>query len=168
MITSSEKQTIAFGQEFAKKLNGGEVVLLIGDLGAGKTTFVKGVAKAFGVKQMITSPTFVLMKVYSVITNVPVFAHVVGRATTGRRIGTNISNNKRNKINFLVHIDTYRGLDINDLETIGALEYFGREDAICFVEWGKGLENYLKEKGVHYYMIRIDHLDENKRQITIK
>ncbi|MCX6743578.1 MAG: tRNA (adenosine(37)-N6)-threonylcarbamoyltransferase complex ATPase subunit type 1 TsaE [Candidatus Parcubacteria bacterium] len=50
--------------KLAKKLKGGEIIALEGDLGAGKTTFVKGLAKAFGIKQHVTSPTFVLMKVY--------------------------------------------------------------------------------------------------------
>ena len=65
-ITHNATETINLGQRFARGLKGGEVVLLIGDLGAGKTTFVKGVAAGLGVKRTVNSPTFVIMKVYEV------------------------------------------------------------------------------------------------------
>ena len=52
--------------KFAKSLKGGEVIGLTGDLGAGKTVFVKGLAKGLGIKKNIQSPTFLLMKVYRI------------------------------------------------------------------------------------------------------
>ncbi len=64
MILKSEKQTRAWARKFASGLKGGEVLCLVGDLGSGKTAFTKGLAQGLGVKQIITSPTFVLMKVY--------------------------------------------------------------------------------------------------------
>jgi len=66
MITTtySEKQTFNLGKKIAKKLQGGEIIGLTGDLGAGKTVFIKGLAKGLGVRQAVTSPTFVLMKIY--------------------------------------------------------------------------------------------------------
>ena len=63
MILKSEKQTRAWARKFASGLKGGEVLCLGGDLGSGKTAFTKGLAQGLGVKQIITSPTFVLMKV---------------------------------------------------------------------------------------------------------
>lgn len=60
----SVEQTYALAEKFAKTLDGGEVVLLEGDLGAGKTTFTKGLAKALGVKEEVTSPTFTILNVY--------------------------------------------------------------------------------------------------------
>jgi len=137
MITKTEQQTIVAGKKFAQKLKGGEVVLLIGDLGAGKTTFVKGVAQGFGIKQNITSPTFILMKVYKII----------------------------GKIKNFVHIDTYRGLDLAGLQDIGALEYFGQFETVCFVEWGKGLEKYLQKNKIKFYKILFKNIEENKRKI---
>ncbi len=141
MITKNEKGTIDFGKKFSKQLKGGEVILLIGDLGAGKTTFVRGVAQGLGYKKNVTSPTFVIMKVYKV---------------------------KNKNVKNIVHIDTYRGLDLVDLENIGAMEYFGRNDCVSFVEWGAGLEKFLKKSKFKYFVVKIKSIDENKREIEIK
>ncbi len=62
-ITRNEGQTIKIAKEYAKTLNRGDVVILRGDLGAGKTAFVKGVAKYFGVDG-VTSPTYAYLNVY--------------------------------------------------------------------------------------------------------
>lgn len=63
-ISESEQQTIELANEFAKTLKGGEVILLNGELGAGKTTFSKGLAKGLGIEETITSPTFTLLNIY--------------------------------------------------------------------------------------------------------
>jgi tRNA threonylcarbamoyladenosine biosynthesis protein TsaE len=81
--TQTEIETKQIGKDLASKLNGGEVITLEGDLGAGKTTFVKGLAEGLGVKKEITSPTFTLMNVYELTAN-------------------------SHKLKTLVHIDTYR------------------------------------------------------------
>ncbi|MEK7102804.1 MAG: tRNA (adenosine(37)-N6)-threonylcarbamoyltransferase complex ATPase subunit type 1 TsaE, partial [Patescibacteria group bacterium] len=66
-ITShSEEETFEIAQTVADSLQGGDVLALSGELGAGKTAFVKGLAEALGVSHTITSPTFVVMKVYDV------------------------------------------------------------------------------------------------------
>lgn len=64
VVTKSEAQTSAFAEKFADKLTGGEVILLRGELGAGKTAFVRGLAKGLGIKENVTSPTFALMNTY--------------------------------------------------------------------------------------------------------
>ncbi|MEQ9308020.1 MAG: tRNA (adenosine(37)-N6)-threonylcarbamoyltransferase complex ATPase subunit type 1 TsaE [Balneolaceae bacterium] len=65
MLSSSVEETIAFGKEFAKELKIGDVVCLNGDLGAGKTHFVKGIAAYFGVdEERVNSPTFTLINEY--------------------------------------------------------------------------------------------------------
>lgn len=63
-LVDSEKNMRDFAQKFADQLNGGEVIELIGDVGAGKTTFVKGLAKGLGVKEEIQSPSFTLFARY--------------------------------------------------------------------------------------------------------
>ncbi|MBO5926605.1 MAG: tRNA (adenosine(37)-N6)-threonylcarbamoyltransferase complex ATPase subunit type 1 TsaE [Clostridia bacterium] len=63
-ITTSEKQTFNLGVKFSKTLNGGEIVLLDGEMGAGKTAFTKGVAKGLGIQDTITSPTYAYMNDY--------------------------------------------------------------------------------------------------------
>ena len=62
-ISDSTEKTISYAKEFASKLLGGEVIFLIGELGAGKTHFTKGVAKALGIKMNeVVSPTFIVLK----------------------------------------------------------------------------------------------------------
>ena len=65
IIARTREETIAAAEHFAKKLEGGDVVLLSGELGAGKTTFTKGIAHALGVKEQVTSPTFTIIKEYT-------------------------------------------------------------------------------------------------------
>lgn len=63
-VTENDEQTIALGEKFAKNLKKGDVILLEGEMGAGKTTFVKGIAKGLGVTSLITSPTYAYMNDY--------------------------------------------------------------------------------------------------------
>jgi len=161
IITKNEKGTIDFGKKFSKQLKGGEVILLIGDLGAGKTTFVRGVAQGFGYKKNVTSPTFVIMKVYEISAR-------GGSASGGKSSKVPLGSTRgKHKVENIVHIDTYRGLDLPDLENIGAIEYFGRNDCVSFVEWGAGLEEFLKKKKYKYFVVKIKSIDENKREIEI-
>ena len=64
IVTHSSEETIAVAKEFARALQGGDIVLLRGELGAGKTTFTKGIALALGIGEPITSPTFTIIKEY--------------------------------------------------------------------------------------------------------
>lgn len=63
-VTRSEEETIAFAESLAKELNTGYLVLLSGELGAGKTRFAKGIAKGLEVKEAVTSPTFTIVNEY--------------------------------------------------------------------------------------------------------
>ena len=65
IITNSREETEAFAIGYAKTLRGGDVVLLDGDMGAGKTVFAKGVAKGLGVEEEVTSPTYAYMNDYN-------------------------------------------------------------------------------------------------------
>ncbi len=62
--SGSQQETIEIGERLGATLEGGEVLALTGELGAGKTVFVKGVARGLGIEDVITSPTFVLVKSY--------------------------------------------------------------------------------------------------------
>jgi len=64
VVTASAEETRALGTEFARTLSGGDVVLLVGELGAGKTTFVQGMARALGVTAGVRSPTFAILHRY--------------------------------------------------------------------------------------------------------
>lgn len=121
ITTKSTEETKNWANNYAQTLQGGEVIGLIGNLGAGKTTFSQGLATGLGVKQNVNSPTYVIMKIYP-------------------------TNNSKLKIKNLVHIDAYRLESESDLEAIGALEYFGREDTIVLIEWANKIKKALTGK----------------------
>lgn len=123
VITTSEKETMDFGKRLARTFKGGEVIALHGDLGAGKTTLIKGIAKGLGIKKVITSPTFILMNVYKV-------------------------EDLRFKIKVLIHIDCYRIKNEKDIEGIGAQEYFGRKDSVVVIEWPENIKKFLPKKKI--------------------
>lgn len=119
VITNSPQETEQFGIELSQKLRGGDIVLLSGNLGAGKTALVKGIAKGFAIQNTITSPTFTLMNMY------PVTQKISG-------------------IEQLVHIDTYRLKNEQELVGIGAEDYLGKPNTICLIEWPDKIEGLLK------------------------
>lgn len=141
MITKSKQETIDLGKKFAAKLQGGDIVLLGGNLGAGKTTLVKGIAQYFGIKKTITSPTFTLMNVYPLRT-------------------------KNSELRTLVHIDTYRLEDEKDLLEIGVEDYLSAPETVCLIEWPEKIKTLLKNKKVT--SIKITHKSSNERIIKIK
>lgn len=130
-ISRNEKETYQIAAKLAKKLKGGEIIALEGDLGAGKTTFVKGLAKALGIKQHVTSPTFVLMKVYAI-------------------------SHKPLAISQLVHVDCYRLDEPQELFYLGLEEYLNKPEAVVIIEWADKIRNYLKKfKKVIWITIKI-------------
>ncbi|OGH06419.1 MAG: tRNA (adenosine(37)-N6)-threonylcarbamoyltransferase complex ATPase subunit type 1 TsaE [Candidatus Levybacteria bacterium RBG_16_35_11] len=64
VYTNSSAETIKLGEEFSKKIKNGGIILLYGELGAGKTTFVQGLARGLGIKRRIISPTFIIIRTY--------------------------------------------------------------------------------------------------------
>ena len=154
MITKSKQQTINLGKKIANTLKPGDIVLLEGELGAGKTTLVKGIAQYFGIKKNITSPTFALMNVHPV------------KSAKGRAHLPKGQIEQFNRVNQLVHIDTYRLEDEDDLIEIGVEDYLGAPDTVCLIEWPEKIKKLLKNKKT--IRIMIEHLDKNKRITEIK
>lgn len=154
-VSENEQQTQAIATELANKLKGGEVLALSGDLGAGKTTFIKGLGRALGIKKNITSPTFVLMKVY------PVKSRETGiRHKGGLFHGVNPVKNK-----IFCHIDAYRIENPQELTDIGVLENFRQKDSICAVEWAEKIKNLLPRKRIEIKLQLAE--KENQRIIEI-
>ncbi|HCM45368.1 MAG TPA: tRNA (adenosine(37)-N6)-threonylcarbamoyltransferase complex ATPase subunit type 1 TsaE [Candidatus Veblenbacteria bacterium] len=122
-ISKSAAQTKLLGIKLAKQLNGNEVIALVGNLGSGKTTFVKGLAKGLGVKDVITSPTFVLMKNYKA---------------------------KHKTIKNFVHVDCYRlpagrhGVPGIELTAIGLGDFLNQADTVVAIEWAEKLPKKFK------------------------
>ncbi|MFA7315048.1 MAG: tRNA (adenosine(37)-N6)-threonylcarbamoyltransferase complex ATPase subunit type 1 TsaE [Candidatus Magasanikbacteria bacterium] len=131
--TNTNEEMIALGEKISKNLVGGDIVLLQGELGAGKTTITKGIAKGLKISDEIVSPTFTIMNVYE--------------------------NGK------LVHIDTYRLENANDLIEIGVEDYLGQPNTITIIEWPEKIKNILKNKKT--IEISIVKQDNNSREISI-
>lgn len=130
IITKDEKETLNFAKDLAKGFKGGEIIALIGDLGAGKTVFTKGLAEGLGVEKTVNSPTFVVMKNY---------------LTSLRLRGASESDTKKT-INELVHIDAYKLSSGEELAQIGVLDYFKRDDCVTVIEWPEKVEDILPKK----------------------
>jgi tRNA threonylcarbamoyladenosine biosynthesis protein TsaE len=111
--TTSEEETIALGEEIARALPTRRVVLLIGELGAGKTTLAKGIVKGLGAASPdeVSSPTFTLIHEYG---------------TDGR----------------VYHVDLYRLEELREVATLGLEDLFDR-DAIVLIEWGERFPQIL-------------------------
>jgi len=108
-------ETLAFGHRLGALLNGGDVLVLTGDLGAGKTTLTQGIAEGLGVRGPITSPTFVIARVHPSLVGGPL----------------------------LVHVDAYRlgsALELDDLDLDADLDA-----SVTVVEWGAGLAEQLSD-----------------------
>ena len=120
LTLSSLEDTRKLGQELAKEIlkRKGEaafVVFLDGDLGTGKTTLVKEIIFALGVKEKVKSPTFTIIEPYEF-------------------------NNEN-----IYHVDLYRIIDPSELEIIGLREYLNESNAIIFIEWPEKSYGYLKK-----------------------
>jgi tRNA threonylcarbamoyladenosine biosynthesis protein TsaE len=136
ITTNSEQETFDFARKYAKTLKGGEVIGLIGDLGAGKTVFAKGLAAGLGIKGNVNSPTFVIMKVYEI-------------------------KNKTSKIKKLVHIDAYRMKSSAEAAGIGLEDYIHRNNVIV-IEWPQNIQSLLPKDSILFHM---KNLSKNNRSI---
>ena len=133
---ANEQQMIDFGQNLAKTLEVPAVIELVGDVGAGKTTITKGIARGLGIDDEITSPTFTLSKCYSF--------------------------KREGKECFLVHYDFYR---LNDpgIMSEDLLENIQDKNTITIIEWGDSVSDLLPEDHLRFY-ISIN--DDGSRSIT--
>ena len=138
--THSIEEMYETAAEFALRLSpkptGATVVTLGGDLGSGKTTFARGIARAYGVEDAVKSPTFVIEKVY-----VP----AVGRFSR------------------LVHIDAYRLSGAHDLEVLGWKELIEEPTNIIILEWPEKVEGAIPADAVK---VSLEFAGENVRKIS--
>ena len=120
MFLSNEDATVAFGQTLAKHCPSGLSIYLYGDLGAGKTTLVRGFIQSFLPNAKVKSPTYTLVEDYELAS----------------------SKTNPNELNHVYHFDLYRLGDPEELEYLGGRDYFSG-DAVCLVEWPQRGEGWL-------------------------
>ncbi|BBY65182.1 hypothetical protein MHEL_34250 [Mycolicibacterium helvum] len=135
------EDTIALGEQLGRQLRAGDVVVLSGPLGAGKTAFTKGIALGMDVEGPVTSPTFVLARVHR-----------------ARRAGQPE----------LVHVDVYRLLEHTGADLLAELDSLDLDadldDAVVVVEWGEGLAERLSENHLDITLARS--ADSDVRKVT--
>ena len=136
--TGSVEETWALAGEFAKELKPGDVVCLEGDLGAGKTTFVQGLAAALGVGGRVTSPTFCIVQEHP-----------------AKREG--------GAVRLLVHMDLYRLRGEDDVLAVGWEDYLAR-GAVVAVEWPERAPSLMPPRARR---VVFRHHGENIRQVAI-
>lgn len=136
-ISHSPEETFSLGRELGQSLRGGEILALYGDLGAGKTALVQGVAAGLGIKATVNSPTFTIMKLYPV---------------------------KKGEIKRLCHIDAYRLSQSKELLDIGASDYLGAADTVTALEWAEKIETLAESECVRIYLKALSATD---REIII-
>lgn len=114
---------------------------LSGDLGSGKTTFTQCVAKCLGIEDVVTSPTFVIEKVYK------------------------IYNEKyKNTFEHLIHIDAYRLENGEEIERLGWKDVLSNKKNLILVEWPENIDSAMPK---NYKQIKFEHLNEGSRKITL-
>ena len=134
VATHSAEETIALGRSLVSVLTPPKVVLLRGDLGAGKTTLVKGIAKGFDAAEEdnVTSPTFTLIHEYR-----------------GPRVN-------------IYHIDLYRIDTPRQLETLG-LDDLIAENSLLLLEWGEKFPRFVRERDVEIQIERLSETERRIR-----
>jgi tRNA threonylcarbamoyladenosine biosynthesis protein TsaE len=140
-ILSTVEQTRDFGKALAALLRAGDLVVLTGPLGAGKTALAQGVGAGLRVRGDITSPTFVIARV-----------HRPDESRGGRLP--------------LVHVDAYRLGDVRDpIGEVDALDLDATlEDSVTLVEWGEGLVERLSDEHLE---VRLNRRDDDSRVVAL-
>jgi len=129
---ADETQQIALAQKVAKHLKSSFVLLLKGDLGVGKTTFARGFVHASGFDGIVKSPTYTLVEPYPI-------------------------DNDRT----CYHFDLYRLANPEELEFIGARDYFNEKD-VCLIEWPEKADGYLPAAD---WICEFSHLESGRKLI---
>lgn len=137
LVVPTAEDMRAIGTAIGSTCRGGEVLVLSGDLGAGKTTFTQGLALGLGIDERVTSPTFVISRVHE---------NPIG--------GPN-----------LVHVDAYRvgsALELEDLDLDADLA-----TSVVVVEWGGGLAERLSDERLDIVITRSDDDADDERTVSV-
>jgi len=142
IISNNLRETDKIAEEFIENLNQDDnIILLQGELGAGKTTFSQKALEHVGAEGPFTSPTFVIMKDYE----------------------APFKNDKGTSFKKIYHLDCYR-IDEESLDDIGWRDIISDKNNLVLVEWPERIEKALPEK---YLKINFEVLDESRRKIEI-
>ncbi len=150
--TSDADQTRSLGEDLGRVLAAGDLVMLSGGLGAGKTTFTQGIGIGMGVRGRVASPTFIVARVHPSLSGGP----------------------------DLIHADAYRIKDLSDLETLDLDSSL--DEAVTVVEWGEGKTEAMSNERLSIEVRRasggqaetegdiidLEHMDDGTRLIVLR
>lgn len=125
--SNSAQKTQKIGADLAKKFKNGAILALVGDLGAGKTTFTQGFAEGLGIKDKVISPTFVLIR-----------QHKFGHDQT------------------LFHVDLYRLEGDIDIKSLGLEDMFKHKQDIVLIEWAEKVKDKLPKETIWLNFEKLD------------
>ncbi|MFZ4526420.1 MAG: tRNA (adenosine(37)-N6)-threonylcarbamoyltransferase complex ATPase subunit type 1 TsaE [Chlorobium sp.] len=137
-LSQSEHETLLIARQFAASMQSGEIISLSGQLGAGKTVFMRGVTEFFNCDEQLSSPTFSLFNIYQ-------------GSLEGKEV-------------MLHHFDLYRIESLRELEGIGFDEYLSSGD-LSFVEWAERFPEYASFYTVR---VSLEYFGDESRRIIIK
>lgn len=139
LISRSADETRTIGVRLGRSLRSGDVVLLHGDLGSGKTTLTQGIAQGLGVAGEVRSPTFTLVGEHA------------GHTAHGAPL-------------LLYHLDLYRLPGPEELESFGFEEYLTPTGGVAVIEWPERAGDWLPDA---YLLVRLDQLGDDTRRLTL-
>ncbi|MBV9617236.1 MAG: tRNA (adenosine(37)-N6)-threonylcarbamoyltransferase complex ATPase subunit type 1 TsaE [Ktedonobacteraceae bacterium] len=148
IVSHSSAQTQRLGMRLGDLLRGGELLLLEGQLGSGKTTFTQGLAMGMGISELVSSPTFTLLKEYS-----------------GQRSPSNApAGSASQRGPALYHFDLYRLDDPEEILDLGFEDYFYDGSGVCVVEWADKAAALWSDG---HLCIRLKLMSETKRSLLL-
>ena len=169
LVSKSSARTEKIASELARTLikagagDSVQVIALEGELGAGKTVFVRGFARGLGVKNKISSPTFVLMKKYPLeVRSQKLEARKKKPEPRDPKKLTKLKDNEAK--NYLCHIDCYRLRDEKDFRAFSLHDIIKNPENIVLIEWAERVRKVLPKKHIK---VRIDHIGTNSRRISV-
>jgi len=125
-LKASLKTLDSLAGRLAEEIKGGEILALVGDLGAGKTTFTQKLAKKLKVKAGVLSPTFVLMNLFK------------AELKSGRKVT-------------LYHLDLYRTKSFAEVKALGIAEFWGQKNSVTVIEWADKIKKHLPKNATVIY-----------------
>lgn len=157
-MSNSLEQTQKIAEKFIAKIkpkkDGATVVGLYGNLGAGKTTLIQYMAKSFGIDETVTSPTFVLEKIYRIVSSSKSSSKLQVASSKGIQ---------ETGFNKLIHIDVYRIEKSSELEVLAWKEIISDPNNIILIEWPERVADIMPE----HIRINLSHISENSRGVEI-
>jgi tRNA threonylcarbamoyladenosine biosynthesis protein TsaE len=165
-VSKNTEDTAKIAKEFLSKLEispkTATVVGLYGDLGSGKTAFTQAVAKLLNIKKKVNSPTFVIMKKYSLPKRADCknfLASKKGPVLAGENLYNQLA------FKYFFHLDAYRLKNEKELFHLGWEEMISNREHLIFIEWP---EQVIKAMPKKYHKISIYHTKEGHRKFVIK